>query len=420
MKSLNAPDLKALVEIIEPILQGGPLQDVWTDGTRIAFEFYTHSGSLWLVLDASLESPQLGLFQEKPKLAKITKPVVLFLKAHAVPLRLMTLKTVGFDRIVQMELSSDKKQTSVQIILIPRRTNILVESEGKKISWAKPQELTTLVSQDFKESRDWTLDHVLAHSMSWWCSEASQTLDPDPGQKNEQSAERAQKALQKKQGALRKIEESLPTELEIERWIRLGEWLKWNSEPDSQGADLWQTQLSAAENRDYCFQKARDLRRKLEGGQQRIKKIEAEIALLQNGERPVAPSMDRTKVLQKAEAQARTLKLPSGVEAVMGKSAKDNLNILRKARSWDLWLHLKDYPSAHAIIFRQKEQKISEQDLHAVAAWLTQQSLSKKVLVQDLLFSALVAECRFVRPIKGHTGSVQYQNERTFKFRVKS
>ena len=105
---------------------------------------------------------------------------------------------------------------------------------------------------------------------------------------------------------------------------------------------------------------------------------------------------------------------------MIGKSAQDNLQILRKARAWDLWLHLKDFPSAHAVIFREKKQSVQDEDLRQVASWLVRLSLSQKLIVEGSVFEALCTECRFVKPIKGHPGLVNYQNERTFKFRVKT
>jgi len=40
----------------------------------------------------------------------------------------------------------------------------------------------------------------------------------------------------------------------------------------------------------------------------------------------------------------------------LGKSERGNTELLRKARSRDVWLHLKDRPSAHVIITTDKQE----------------------------------------------------------------
>jgi predicted ribosome quality control (RQC) complex YloA/Tae2 family protein len=97
----------------------------------------------------------------------------------------------------------------------------------------------------------------------------------------------------------------------------------------------------------------------------------------------------------------------------MGKSAKDNIDLLRKAKSWDYWIHLKDYSSAYAIIHRQKEQSVSEQDLIKCAQWLIKEGRNEKKTQIGGRFSVVVAECRYVRPLKGDKlGRVTYHDAR--------
>ena len=55
-----------------------------------------------------------------------------------------------------------------------------------------------------------------------------------------------------------------------------------------------------------------------------------------------------------------------GHKVSLGKSEKGNIQLLQKSRARDIWLHLKDRPSAHVIITTDKQQ-LSEKILQAAA-----------------------------------------------------
>lgn len=55
-----------------------------------------------------------------------------------------------------------------------------------------------------------------------------------------------------------------------------------------------------------------------------------------------------------------------GVKVSLGKSERGNIELLRNARARDIWLHLKDRPSAHVIITTDKQQ-LSKNILEAAA-----------------------------------------------------
>jgi predicted ribosome quality control (RQC) complex YloA/Tae2 family protein len=411
------------------------LQDVWSSGDTLFLEFYTSQGSLWLGLDLQIEAPRLRVLAEKPKSSKTPKPAMLFVKAHFVPRRLTEFLVDTKDRILMFQFdkaaetfskkSKRSLENKIEVILVPHAGNLRAFAGGKNISWHKPKELPHAELQSEIPAFEWDLDAIL---------ESSRGKPQFENQKEESRSETAtvvltakakelQKVIQKKSGALQKILESLPQLEEIEQWIQLGEWLKWNSAPSPGLREKFDAQKSLAENRDGAFAQAKLLKRKREGGLERHKTLSLEIEKL----RAQLETIDKEPqdlpakplgLKQKITYEGRTLHLEVGLQAVMGKSAKDNLSLLRKARAWDYWLHLRDYPSAHAIIFREKSQKVSELDLQKVGQWLVQQSLSKKVILSGGQFTALLAECRFVRPVKGSPGKVIYQHERTFSIRM--
>ena len=45
-----------------------------------------------------------------------------------------------------------------------------------------------------------------------------------------------------------------------------------------------------------------------------------------------------------------------GIKISLGKSERGNIELLRNARARDVWLHLKDRPSAHVIISTDKQE----------------------------------------------------------------
>lgn len=97
----------------------------------------------------------------------------------------------------------------------------------------------------------------------------------------------------------------------------------------------------------------------------------------------------------------------------MGKSAQDNVDLLRKSRAWDIWLHLKDYPSAYAILHRQKGQAVSDQTVLVAAKWLIKEGIGAKKNLSGSKLSVVFVETRHVRPMKGDKlGRVTYHNAR--------
>ena len=118
----------------------------------------------------------------------------------------------------------------------------------------------------------------------------------------------------------------------------------------------------------------------------------------------------------KGEAPAsRTLTLPNAMQLSTGKSARDNLALLRRAHAWDLWLHIKDQPSAHAVLSRAKGAKIPEEILrkkcsvaNSHVAWFP--NFARTSVKNSKFFPPNVGT---VSPIRGdRLGRVTYRNEK--------
>lgn len=202
-------------------------------------------------------------------------------------------------------------------------------------------------------------------------------------------------------------------------WAETGEWLKQNG--TLKVPAKWQEKIdrkkSLAWNIERCFKKSKDIRRKLQGSRERIEILKTEIKKLQNQTGPPKVS-DRPErpLLAQSKARGRKKNLAPGIDAFIGKSAKDNLALLRKAKPWDLWFHLRDYPGAHAVICCPRNASVTSQHFNEVGSWLLGQF--KRVVATGEKFDVVVCECRHVRPIKGdRLGRVNYSNERVFTVR---
>ena len=169
-----------------------------------------------------------------------------------------------------------------------------------------------------------------------------------------------------------------------------------------------------------CFEKAKAAKNKISGASLRLQTLKQEL----NGLSDLSESkfeaylqlqQKKTKanVVRKVEGRLRKTKLASGITAYMGKSAADNMTLLRNSKPHDLWMHLKDYPSAHAVIHRQKNNNLADSDLVSVGKWLVSEGLSKSQTQMGGKYSVVIVECRHVKPLKGDKmGRVTYHNAR--------
>lgn len=190
---------------------------------------------------------------------------------------------------------------------------------------------------------------------------------------------------------------------------------------------MYKDQQTRSWNLQNCFKQAKLLRQKRAGTLARSEKLQNEIADLEKdlAKHPEAQVQQKSEskvslLLEKTGSKGRRLQLENGLEAVIGKSAADNLAILRRAQAWDLWMHLKDYPGAHAIILRPRGKEVGGETIQKVAEWLIRESLSNQKIQWGSQYGVVVAECRFVRPIKGdRLGRVTYHNPQVYSFASK-
>ncbi|MCS7240332.1 MAG: NFACT RNA binding domain-containing protein [Candidatus Bipolaricaulota bacterium] len=153
------------------------------------------------------------------------------------------------------------------------------------------------------------------------------------------------------------------------------------------------------------YKKAQKLRRTLEEIPKRradlegeIRSITAEIALLQ--EKPelapyVVPEEGPEEKGREGRSQPRQFRIGE-FTVLVGRSAKENEEILRRASPHDLWLHARDVPGAHVLI-KNGGRRVPEETLiraAQLAAWYSKARGERKVEVS-------YTEARYLRKPKG-------------------
>lgn len=398
-------------------LKGAQLQEIETHPKGLQFSFY-RQGRIWWILELTPQQPMsIVLFEETPWRKKTgPKPLALFLNSNAKNLYFSEARVIeNRGRIFQVELSSKEKKLILEIHLIPKAVNVIAQVDGKSISWSKPRELSAapVVEGTHRELSDLKFEWLKEQSTPQKLQTHGIPLAANP------DVVRTEQALHKKRKALVAMQAQLNSD-EASQWLNLGELLKVHDihELGHEWSSYLKDNLSRADLMQKCFQKFKLLQRKKQGTLDRVDILIKEIGDLERALetglfKKIQPLQSRQQ-LKVAGAEGRT-KTFSGFVASKGKSAADNLALLRTAKAWDLWIHLRDYPSSHVIVARDKNQKVPDSILHEAALWLAESSMKSKLSLSGTRLDVVVAECRFVRPIKGDKiGRVHYQNERSF------
>lgn len=410
LKPMNVFELESMQVHINEEFEGAQLQEVFAYENALVLGFYRQQIK-YLVIDLTTIRPFMLIMLHNPWGKTIKKkPVGLFIHAHIVGLRFLEMtRDENLGRVVKISFAASRAApiaAEMEIHLIPHQPNLFVRANDKSISWNKPKELSPSPEPTEMEARS------LRTLQDEWMAVALVTKQTPGVQQDWQ--QKKEKALQKKRKALQEIEKKMQED-PAQSWYELGELLKVQNLNDltSEWDPFLDRKRSLAWNRENAFAKAKQAINKKQGTLKRIELLKDEIANLEAQSEPtlVVPRSGRLNISKDGDTKARQLQLDSGAWAYVGKSAQDNLKILRRAKAWDLWLHLKDYPGSHGIIHREKNQKINDAELDSVALWVAKESLSKKSVMPGLKLAYVFTECRHVHPIKGDKlGRVNYHH----------
>ncbi len=423
MKAWTVSEFDNVVSTLKPLI-GSRLQEVQTSDADLVLGFYTSKGVLWLWIDLNALSPCLLPWTQLPLLLALRKsPLNLFLRAHFRDRVLRSVERVESEgRVILMKFGKEGDHLQLELRLFPHARNVLAQTADKKIAWQKPKDLpesggerVSLQSRSLEELREEWLAFRGGKGKS---KGVKSTKDVKTRLENE---------LEKKKKALIKVQDELAAKRDTP-WKSVGAWLKQNQNLNvpREWEPFVDKRRKLSWNIEQCFTKAREIEGKLFGTEKRLEILKNEIAKLEDRlSKPITTTaFERApnKPILDGATQGRTLKLSDELTLISGKSAADNLKLLRKARAWDWWFHLRDSPSSHAILFRNKNAVVSDQAVQQVLEWYVRQHLGAKFKQHaGEKFEILIAECRHVKPIKGdRLGRVTYHFERVVTYRIPS
>lgn len=405
MRAITEYEIDLWISSYKSSLLGGHILSTQFDGHQLVLRVQGRE-ILNFVFVLNSRTPFFYVCKSLKSIGKnLKKPLSLFLETH--------FKHAEITQIKRQELSGRvliiefKHQKTIEWILIPSQVNVTAISGGKKVSLHKPKVLPPLPQ---------SLSKIEPRSNADFEQIAESLVKKEPALKTENR----EKNLLKKRHGLIKMQEHLSSLLS-EPWAELGEWLKAHPDEDHIPDKLlscWNSSESRSWNIENCFLRSKKNQIKMKGTAQRIFELEHEITELESKELSSPRKTERSSsqsLLREADGQGRTLSI-EGLPFYIGRSGADNLKLLRKAKPWYLWFHIKDYPGAHGILSLQRKDNPSLALLERAAKALINQSVRGD---KSGVFPVLVAECRYVRPVKGaKAGQVTVSHERVVSVRV--
>lgn len=427
---LNLPEL-AQIAISLQSLVGAQLQECLQSGSEVGLGFYHDQEMFWLWFDLNPQRPMVVRVEEKPpKRKKLMRPVTLFVRSRFLGRRLQSVRAdltkgrvliFNFHRAAS-EGTSDSLEIEVQ--LIPHAPNFIVRDGRASVAELKPKELPAAPIIDLSDVEVRTWEEL---EEAWWALQNSKTTPVASAPTEAMQTEAMwKKAISKKEQALVRMSEELALKTSGQHRA-LGEWLKANADVESvpaEWSELVDKDKSLSWNIEQAFHRAKENERKSEGTKARIALVAKELEDLKSkGPRKFDTETREkkagTSLLGRADAKGRRHTI-GDMDVYVGKSAADNLALLRKAQAFDYWLHLRDQPGSHAILRRTRGRNVTDNEFREAGTWVIEQSTGKRAReLAGEKFDMLIVECRYVRPIKGDKlGRVNYTNDRVMSIRL--
>jgi predicted ribosome quality control (RQC) complex YloA/Tae2 family protein len=418
---LNLTELAQLAIDLQALV-GAQLQEVVQSESEAGLGFYHDRKMVWLWMDFHPQRPLLVKLEQPPSRKKLQRPFTLFLRSRFDGRRVESIKVdMSRGRVLVIEFhrahdETEKANPRIEMFLIPHAANLVAIDGKTQVAENKPKDLP---SNQFVEREEPIVRTIEQITLEWLAQQEAKT--PQAHTDAASREKKFQKAVEKKTLALVRMREELAEKMSNAH-RELGEWLKANGTLEGAPGPV-NPDESLSWNIEHAFHRAKENERKSEGTRDRIAQVTEELLELQKlgparFDRPVkgVSAKQQESLLAKASARGRRHQI-GDLEVFIGKSAADNLAILRKAQPFDLWLHLRDFPGAHAIMRRTRGRNVTDAELREAGEWVVEQSLGKRAQPGER-YDMLIVECRYVRPIKGDKlGRVNYSNDRVMALR---
>lgn len=457
---MNTLEIDQSLEEIEAYL-GSEVQSIsFTRGTLILGLFHSLTAQVaYLILLAKPPKSAIVLTEEPLKKVKSeTKPLYLFAKAHLLGTKFVAARRdQKLGRVVHLDFvgRSDKGQPTdlrLEQNLVPVAWNISLTVGDKCVSLNKPKALAAQVFSghlaDTGSSNSAGAEeggHLqkepftplvtrgdVSHQMSSQLERIkNETLSALWGVKTEKAKEikvpPLSQEVAKKQKLLQKLKED---ELD-KRDLHYDQFAELVVTDSKQAALEFPHFYDGSQNvyvqQKDAYDKHKKNQQKIERLLERQQEVLSELQTLQD----LSPA-EWTKLYQQKQSQrlqtsktnkqkgsnieARKFEVSTDSVVYLGKSAQDNLRLLRQAKAWHYWVHIKDRSSAYALLQCPKDKKITYDEIVRIVRWWHEASASfAKSFQEGDKVSILVTQCRYVRPIKGDKlGRVTYSHEQVF------
>ncbi len=412
--------------------QGAQLQEVLVDGRKKALGGseprslrlgFFHEGRVkWLIFEYKEEAPLLMTFVDRrpPLQQKIRRPLELFLRSAFLGRRLTSVAIHKTWTEPQLTLEFGEGYW-LKFLVVPKFRNVWAIANDKQISEFKPQ----MVPANWGAS-----DSV--RSPSYVGDESPNSVDVVQESRLKDVLVDQRAKLKKLELAMGKVVAELDSKINhparsIGEWIKTHQTLEIPRDQEAKWRPHINKQKSLAENIESLFRTAKSQESKRLGTEKRLRQIEQEVARLKKdiecGKLDSSSSSDlqaNGDLFKSASARGRKTLVAEDLTFYIGRNAKENLAILRKAQPFDYWLHVKDQPGAHGILRRNRTRVVSDEELKRAATALIENALKRRAIeLRGEVYDVLVVECRFVRPIKGdRLGRVHYANDRVLRVRL--
>lgn len=383
------------------------LQTVVYNPKKVLFlEFYKQQ-SILLFIDLRKPNCFIGVLKDKkaPKKLKKDQPISLFLRSHFVGKSLKLVELCSqFGRVLRFHFSEELK---FEVRLFPKDTNCIAETADKKMSYDRPTDLEPLEDNYIpKEYRDF-----FDASASWWAefsgSAVNLSVKEDPQKAKAKALKKIEKQKEKLHRQLKEL--SLGT---IEEQLAIFEEFGESSEKylkdrwASLEGELWHQKMAGLYvARKKAMQKKQGILQRFEELTKEKQQIEKGVSL---NKEALAKSSTKADLQKVTGAKTKSKNISSDLRIHIGKTAKENVLLLRKAKPWYLWMHLKDRPGSHLIVEKNKNRDLSLKELQSAALELLKSMGEAGTQVIQY------AECRYIKPIKGDKlGRVKVTQEKT-------
>ena len=392
MKALNYFELEAILAKLKDNLILAKLENVCVLEQSVFIKFYHKNyGIKWLLID--LKSPPIILLSDtKPLETKgLIKPISLFFKKHGFRKSVKNISlAIKPDRRVFFDLDNFK----MEIILIDKAKNLKLFTSEKNMYFLKPREINKAVLTINKNIEVRTYDEI---EKEYYLSKRLEKI-------------KSTTVVTKKIEDSKVLEKLINTlsELKLKPYKDIINNLK--NIKDLNQMDNLNTFSGYLDLTKSVHENLAILAKKNKTNQASILKLEKRVSDLKNNKATLVPK--NKSILSELKIKGHRLQI-SDFLIEFGKNAKNNLDLLRAAKPWDLWMHLKNLPSSHILIRKNKKQRVNKEDLLKIAKYFLEKN--RKFGSYEFVFS----EVRFIHPIKGDKlGRVKMSKYQSFIIKI--